>query len=745
MRLLNTTTKQLSEFFDEQRPPYAILSHRWGTDEVSLQDLNRFHESSPQHPSSSLILSKAGYRKIEACCNQALCDGLQWAWVDTCCIDKSSSAELTEAINSMFAWYKDAKVCYAFLRDVDDVAEDISGPNSSFRASGWFKRGWTLQELLAPRRLYFFGSDWQPIGLFTEDSKLSDVVSEITSIPSAFLHGLDLRNANVAMKMSWASKRKTTRKEDMAYCLLGIFDVNMPLLYGEGMKAFCRLQEEIMKQTYDHTLLAWGLLPWDEGYSSCDTKPCGVLATSVADFANCGSLKLCPQSANYKFSEDFQMTTEGLRVQLPLRAPRNAKERRAREYTAILDCFTRQDPSIRIAIPLRKIGGIREISDYITIRDGDMFIRTGRALLLSDIAPTSSPFEHEHTSKSIQILVDAETYRPQDGCQLVSLIDFPEHYQYDVNYIHPCYEVKKDTVEPRSLRIQLRSHNELFGIFESGSHLQLNPGSIRYCTYYWSLFNDMLTNIFRGRRPFAQVRPLLDSIIVCVQLTKENHGRRSIEPASFIALLAEIPIPFGNHSWQEGNSRWRLAPLPEHPSQVQSVYHSGMSPGLVGHDSLRLANETLIVRDFAVPDNSKGLDKCVLYKIEVRETALFQPKTPILQRLSVFGFLVICFGYRNRKLFGTLLLYGCVIFMLLLFGKNGLPLYVAIWTLIFMPMIYEVRKDGAEGFGKYEGVSIWLVVVLFSVGISLYPALQPIVGWPDLSPVVREWLYLPSN
>ena len=257
MYLLDTTTKRLSAFFNERRPPYAILSHTWGTEEVTFQDLRAFHEGTlQQHPFSSSVSSRAGWRKIEACCDQALRHGLEWVWIDTCCIDKSSSAELSEAINSMFAWYRDSKVCYVFLSDVDETVEDISEPNSSFRGSRWFTRGWTLQELLAPRRIIFFSSSWQVIGRLTKGSKLSEVASEITSIQPAFLGGLDLRIANIAVRMSWASERVTTRGEDMAYCLLGIFEVNMPLLYGEGTKAFDRLQEEILKRSYDHSLLA---------------------------------------------------------------------------------------------------------------------------------------------------------------------------------------------------------------------------------------------------------------------------------------------------------------------------------------------------------------------------------------------------------------------------------------------------------------------------------------------------------
>lgn len=297
-----------------------------GAEEVAYQDLINYYEDALRQQSSSPISSRAGWKKIQACCDQALDDCFEWVWIDTCCIDKSSSAELSEAINSMLSWYSDSKVCYAFLEDVGETAEDILAPDSTFRSSRWFTRGWTLQELLAPRRIKFFNSRWKLIGRLTKGSNLVKVVSEITSINSTFLKGFDLRSANVAIRMSWASERVTTRTEDMAYCLLGIFDVNMPLLCGEGTKAFARLQEEILKKTYDHTLLAWGLIPGDLGHTPSDTEACSILATSVADLARCGNHNLCRRSAEYGAWNDYTLTQDGLRVQLPLQAPRTRKE-----------------------------------------------------------------------------------------------------------------------------------------------------------------------------------------------------------------------------------------------------------------------------------------------------------------------------------------------------------------------------------------------------------------------------------
>ena len=242
MRLINTFTLELSEFNDSEIPKYVILSHTWGSEEVSYKDW--YMQSS---------YKKAGYRKVHNFCKICCRNGYKWAWVDTCCIDKTSSAELSEAINSMYRWYS-GKTCYAYLADVLS-GDEIEAEASAFCKSRWFTRGWTLQELIAPATVYFYSRDWVKV---EEKYGRRKIVARITGIPETLLEmPSDLYHYSAAQKMSWASKRKTTRIEDTAYCLLGLFDVNMPLLYGEGEKAFFRLQEEIMKITPDHTLLAW--------------------------------------------------------------------------------------------------------------------------------------------------------------------------------------------------------------------------------------------------------------------------------------------------------------------------------------------------------------------------------------------------------------------------------------------------------------------------------------------------------
>lgn len=236
MRLINVHTGELEEFFGRDVPPYTILSHTWGEGEVSYKDWQ-----------SGVRASRAGSRKIEMACEQSREDGFDYLWADTNCIDKTSSAELSEAINSMYLWYTQSAVCYAYLADVRDRSN-----LQDFARSKWFTRGWTLQELLAPEDVRFFSRDWEPVGTKMERSGL---ISRITTISEPFLVGRSHLQASVAERMSWAANRSTTRQEDIAYCLLGLFNIQMPILYGERGGAFLRLQEEILKTSSDRKYL----------------------------------------------------------------------------------------------------------------------------------------------------------------------------------------------------------------------------------------------------------------------------------------------------------------------------------------------------------------------------------------------------------------------------------------------------------------------------------------------------------
>jgi hypothetical protein len=268
MWLINTSSLELEYFVDPESDGvrYAILSHTWARD----QDEVTFQQFADKQAASL----KPGFAKIQRTCDMARAEGLDYAWVDTCCIDKSSSAELSEAINSMFAWYRASSVCYAYLTDLDDdeplrgVPRDVQGMFSvelalhrdAVRASPlarsrWFTRGWTLQELIAPPRLRFYDARWREFGTKRSLHWPLQVITHVDA--SVLLDSGQLLTRSVWRRMSWAATRDTKRVEDIAYCLLGIFDISMPLIYGEGYKAFQRLQEEITRKEGDVSILDW--------------------------------------------------------------------------------------------------------------------------------------------------------------------------------------------------------------------------------------------------------------------------------------------------------------------------------------------------------------------------------------------------------------------------------------------------------------------------------------------------------
>lgn len=336
MYLINAETRRLEYHIGANIPAYSILSHRWRDGEVDHQTFQTSHQG----------VNLRGFAKIVAACEQSIKHKIRYTWIDTCCIDKTSSAELTESINSMFEWYEKAEVCFAFL---DDVGPDPREPSRALiENSEWMKRGWTLQELLAPKRVKFYASDWSEIG--TRDA-LASKLSRATAISQTYLRDIPseysrqaplLLRASMGERMSWAARRETTRKEDEAYCLLGLFGVNIPLIYGEGSKAFIRLQEEILRHSFDPTLLAWGMLgadgdpimpveapdpnklvsalkfifgwqhPWSRSWRNEDhgsiAPSVGILAPAARHFLHCGSLV-----ASQSYSElSWALTAQGL-------------------------------------------------------------------------------------------------------------------------------------------------------------------------------------------------------------------------------------------------------------------------------------------------------------------------------------------------------------------------------------------------------------------------------------------------
>lgn len=275
MRLLNSSNLRMEDFFGDQIPPYAILSHCWDKEEVSYQDMRN---------NSPTLRLKAGFKKIKGCAQIVKKSGVEWFWVDTCCIDKTSSAELSESINSMYKWYQDAVRCHVYLPDVmikshrDDTIKQL-------QSSRWWTRGWTLQELVAPTHVDFYTKEWNYIDNKVE---LVELITSVTTISREVLLSGDPSSSSVAQIMSWASRRVTTRLEDRAYCLLGFFEVNMPMLYGEGEGAYNRLQEEIMRKTHDHSLFAWRY-----PYTTLrqDSYFLGLLAPSPSYFEGCERIR----------------------------------------------------------------------------------------------------------------------------------------------------------------------------------------------------------------------------------------------------------------------------------------------------------------------------------------------------------------------------------------------------------------------------------------------------------------------
>ncbi|QYS95648.1 HET domain-containing protein [Trichoderma simmonsii] len=307
MRLLNTKTYSITEFFEANIPRYAILSHTWGQGEVTYQDIaqsvGQAREKKPQ-----------GFAKVEGACALAYAEGFDYIWIDTCCIDKTSSAELSEAINSMYAWYRESSICYAYLIDVRHIEHPTLETGNrnfdevEFGASRWFTRGWTLQELIAPSDVAFYSGDWHYLG---RKSFHKDVISRITGIDVSILAGADPSLIAVARKMYWASRRTTTRIEDMAYCLMGLFSVSMPLIYGEGEKAFLRLQEEIIKTVDDQSIFAWQL----RKPSSPGPDFYGLLADSPSAFEDTGG-NVSPFASSHSSTQATRIINNTLQTTL---------------------------------------------------------------------------------------------------------------------------------------------------------------------------------------------------------------------------------------------------------------------------------------------------------------------------------------------------------------------------------------------------------------------------------------------
>ncbi|KAI8972185.1 hypothetical protein BD414DRAFT_220655, partial [Trametes punicea] len=345
MRLIHTKTGRFHVFDDPRTIRYATLSHVWAREgerfypEPTLQDVLRIQATQDALPPSRRVsIISLLPEKVRRFCQTAARYHYEYAWGDSFCIDKTSSSELSEAINSMFDWYQYSDVCYVYLHDVPPAATtaELSRDGSFFRESRWFKRGWTLQELLAPTSVLFFSEEWSVLG---SKHMLAPLIEKITKIPQDVLTlERSLEEFSVACRMSWAVARDTTRTEDEAYSLMGIFGVKIQTTYGEGRYAFIRLQEEILKNVSDQTIFAWGLshldyqftferpqddcLPSDMLQTQFDVRISSpyqyLFASSPKDFRYSSDLVSIPWNEALPERPTYTNTSYGIRTRLPL-------------------------------------------------------------------------------------------------------------------------------------------------------------------------------------------------------------------------------------------------------------------------------------------------------------------------------------------------------------------------------------------------------------------------------------------
>jgi hypothetical protein len=418
MRLLNTTTLKLEEFFAPSKsyelvrdsdhssansdsedesvisgpPKYAILSHTWEKEEVLFQDIIGDRTKAED---------KVGFSKIKHSCQRAADDGYTYIWIDTCCIDKSSSAELSEAINSMYDWYSSADVCYAYMSDVSAVPADEMF-TTNFSASRWFTRGWTLQELIAPNTVHFYNSRW---GFLGTKMGLMDLISTVTFIDPCVLCGhADMNRFTIARRMLWASRRQTTRPEDMAYCLLGIFGIKMPLLYGEKENAFLRLQTEIMKTSNDQSIFAWSFPNYTTSASAAPYPSFtgGPLAESPAFFRESSSIA---QVHIPRLYTPLPLPVGGgVRINVLLQKPKRASD----TYFAILHCDVGNIPGLLAGIMLEPIGKtFHDLPEFHRSRNTSILMFANPSSIHHEIIQGFSP--NEPQAQLVQVIPGGES------------------------------------------------------------------------------------------------------------------------------------------------------------------------------------------------------------------------------------------------------------------------------------------------------------------------------------------------
>lgn len=425
MRLLNVNTLAIEEVVGSPlEHNYAILSHTWlHGQEVSLREW----DTAIAGVSSKCdeIKRSRGWAKIEAACLETRRWGLEYLWVDTICIDRTNSTEVSETINCTYAWYQHSAICFVHLADV--VGDDLDDEDclDDFRDSRWFTRGFTLQELVAPIEVIFFSQDWQVLG--TKD-ELLQTLADITGVRAEVLtHEEHLSSVCIAEKMSWLAHRDTTRIEDMAYCMLGLLEINMPLRYGEGEQAFLRLQQNIIDSRDDQTILCWTLPT-----ASVPARDDIILAPDPSCFLSCGTVMEPPKRQRREPS--CAMTSAGLHIQVPL-------IRGFANFFAVLDAMdgsvwerdNARGEGLRICLPLEGSfsDGIFQRSEYprqppllpsswAAVRSTDICIPLSqRRELLSRYAPLD---DEVHSRYALFLLFDTAE---DDLSQCVQSLELP--------------------------------------------------------------------------------------------------------------------------------------------------------------------------------------------------------------------------------------------------------------------------------------------------------------------------------
>ncbi|KAL8959902.1 MAG: hypothetical protein Q9193_003308 [Seirophora villosa] len=368
-RLISTSTYELYMNGDaeiNESPDYAILSHRWGKTEVTFQML-----TSLDWRKSNLDTDQM--KKIREACKKARDrePPIEWLWCDTCCINKNNSEELTTSLNAMFEWYHKATVCYAYLKDVDwdpirkQISKSVDMPSQE---SVWFERGWTLQELVAPRYMEFFDRNWNFMG--TRDG-LSDKLQSVTGIAKDYLTGAaSFKQASVATRIGWMAGRTTFEIEDIAYSMLGLLDISIPIYYGEGVKAFTRLQRTLMENSSDESLFAWttpanGLTCYRKDDKTPIWAPSrwGLLAPSPDCFSTYRDLVVLPDLYVPRLSGSYKWVQRAIKFEMPVKAGTEVTNffgLARKEVTLPLNCWRYDDNGKpdNINLKLKKDGNV---------------------------------------------------------------------------------------------------------------------------------------------------------------------------------------------------------------------------------------------------------------------------------------------------------------------------------------------------------------------------------------------------